>query len=236
MGNTLTILRRELGAYFNSPVAYIVISAFLLFSGGLFFSQVFLVKEATLRDFFGFASFISIFFAPAITMRLLAEEKRSGTLELLITMPVSDWEVVLGKFFAALGMFTVAVLLTITYPVTLSFMGELDWGAVVGGYLGLILMGAAYLAIGVMASSWTRNQVIAAIVAFAVTFSLYLCGKLLPILPSSLAPVLEYISLDSHFANISKGVIDTRDLIYYASLAGACLFLATRSLDSRRWR
>jgi ABC-2 type transport system permease protein len=236
MGNTLTIFRREVGAYFNSPVAYIVVTVFLLVSGYLFFSQVFLVGEATLRDFFGITPLIFIFFAPAVTMRLLAEEKRTGTFELLITMPVGDWEVVLGKFFGALALVAVAILLTLAYPITLSRMGDIDWGAVAGGYLGLILMAAAYLAIGLMASSWTRNQVVAFIVAFAVTFSLYLCGKLLPILPPRLAPILEYLSLDSHFANISKGVIDSRDIIYYVSLVGACLFLATRSLESRRWR
>ncbi len=236
MGNTLTITRRELGSYFNSPVAYIVITVFLLVSGYLFFSQVFLVNEATLRDFFSTTPLIFIFFAPALTMRLLAEEKRTGTLELLITMPVTDWQVVLGKFFAALAVLAVAIVLTFAYPITLSRMGELDWGAVVGGYLGLLLMGAAYVAIGLMCSSWTRNQVIAFIVSFGITFSLYLCGKLLPLMPSALAPVVEYISLDAHFTNIARGVIDSRDLIYYGSLIGACLFLATRSLDSRRWR
>jgi ABC-2 type transport system permease protein len=236
MGNTLTIFRRELGAYFNSPVAYIVVTAFLLVSGYLFFSQVFIVGEATLRDFFGVTPLIFIFFAPAVTMRLLAEEKRTGTLELLITMPVTDWQVVLGKFFAALALFGVAILLTLAYPITLSRLGDLDWGTVAGGYLGLLLLGGAYLAIGLMASSWTKNQVIAFILSFVITFALYLCGKLLPLMPVSLAPIVEYISLDAHFTNIAKGVIDTRDLVYYASLIGACLFLAKQSLESRRWR
>jgi ABC-2 type transport system permease protein len=236
MGNTLTIARRELGAYFNSPIAYIVITVFLLVSGYLFFAQVFLVGDATMRDFFGISPLIFIFFAPAITMRLLAEEKRSGTFELLITMPVTDWQVVMGKYLAALATLGVAILLTLAYPITISRLGELDWGTVTGGYLGLILLGGAYLAIGVMASSWTRNQVVAFILSFAITFALYLCGKLLPLVPASLAPVIEYISLDAHFTNIARGVIDTRDLIYYASLIGACLFLATRSLESRRWR
>jgi ABC-2 type transport system permease protein len=236
MGNTLTIFRREVGAYFNSPVAYIVVTVFLLTSGYLFFSQAFIVGEATLRDFFGVTPLIFIFFAPAVTMRLLAEEKRSGTLELLITMPVTDWQVVIGKFLAALALLAVAILLTLAYPLTLSRLGDLDWGAVAGGYLGLLLLGGAYLAIGLMASSWTKNQVIAFILSFAITFALYLSGKLLPLIPPSLAPVVEYLSLDAHFTNIAKGVIDTRDLVYYASLIGACLFLAKQSLESRRWR
>lgn len=236
MGNTLTIWKKELGSYFNSAVAYIVITVFLLVSGYLFFSQVFLLGEATMRDFFGISPLIFIFFAPALTMRLLAEEKRSGTLEVLITMPVRDWEVVVGKFLAALSVLVVAILLTLAYPITLSRMGDLDWGTVTGGYIGLILVGGAYVSIGMMASSWTRNQVIAFIVAFGITFSLYLFGKLLPLMPARLAPVISYISLDAHFSNISKGVIDTRDLIYYLSLIGACLFMAKQSLDSRRWR
>lgn len=236
MGNTLTIFKRELGAYFNAPVAYIVVTVFLLAVGYLFFSQVFIMQEATMRDLFGITPLIFIFFAPAITMRLLAEEKRSGTIELLITMPVRDWEVVLGKFLAGLSLIGVAVLLTLTYPITLSFYGDLDWGTVAGGYLGLLLLGGAYVAIGIMASSLTENQVVAFIIAFAITFALYLFGKLLPLLPASLAPIIEYISLDLHFSNISKGVIDSRDIIYYLSLIGTCLLLANVSLDSRRWK
>lgn len=236
MGNTLTIMRRELGAYFNSPIAYIVVTVFLLVTGYLFFSQVFLVGEATLRDFFGIAPLIFIFFTPAISMRLLAEEKRTGTLEMLITMPVRDWEVVTGKFMASLALLGTAVAITLAYPLTLSRLGDMDWGTVVGGYLGLFLLGGAYLAIGLMTSSWTRNQVVAFIISFAICFALYLFGKLLPLMPPSLAPLIDYISLDSHFANISRGVIDTRDLIYYLSLIGGCLFLATQSLDSRRWK
>jgi ABC-2 type transport system permease protein len=236
MQNTLIITRRELGAYFNSPVAYIVITIFLAASGGLYFSQVFIGGEATLRQFFGTMPLILLFFAPAITIRLLAEEKRSGTFELLITMPVRDWEVILGKFLAAMGLLAVAILLTVAYPITIGQFGDLDWGIVVGGYLGVLFLGGSYLAIGLMASSWTSNQIVAFIISFAITFALFILGKMLPILPASIAPLVEYISLDVHFTNIAKGVIDTRDLIYYISLGGACLFLAAQSLASRRWR
>ena len=236
MGNTLTIFKRELGSYFNSPVAYIVITVFLLVSGYLFFSQVFIANEATMRDLFGITPLIFIFFAPPVTMRLLAEEKRSGTIELLITMPVKDWEVVMGKFLAALTLFTVAIALTLVYPYTLSLFGDLDWGTVAGGYIGLVLLWGTYVAIGIMASSWTRNQVVAFIIAFGIIFVLYLLGKMLPLLPASLAPVLQYLSLDFHFTKIARGVVDARDVIYYVSLMAACLMLAVQSLDSRRWR
>ncbi len=236
MGNTLTVFKRELGTYFNSPVAYIVVTVYLVVIGYMFFSQAFLVGEATMRDMFGLTPLLFTFFAPAITMRLMAEEKRSGTIELLITMPVRDWEVVLGKFFAGLSVLLVAILLTLAYPITLSFMGDLDWGAVSGGYIGLVLLAAAYIAIGLMTSSWTQNQVVAYIVAWAITFALFIGGKLLPLMPGSIAGIVEYLSLDLHFNNIAKGVIDTRDLIYYLSLIGSCLLVSVQTLDSRRWR
>jgi ABC-2 type transport system permease protein len=236
MTNTMTILRRELAAYFNSPLAYIVVTVFLLACGIVFFSQAFLAQQATMRDFFGYAPFVFLFFAPAVSMRLLAEEKRSGTLELLITMPVGDWEVVLGKFFAAVVLLGVATLMTLAYPVTLSFMGDMDWGSVAGGYLGLLLLWSAYIAIGLMVSSWTKNQVIAFIISWAITFTLYICGKLLLLMPDWLVPLIGYLSPDTHFSNIAKGVIDSRDVIYFLSITGVCLFLAVQSLASRRWR
>ena len=236
MGKTLTIFKRELGAYFNSPVAYIVIALYLLVVGYMFFAQFFLVGEATMRDMFGLAPMLFTFFAPAVTMRLLSEEKRSGTIELLITMPVRDWEVVLGKFLAGLSVLAVAILLTLAYPITISTMGALDWGAVVGGYLGLLLLAGAYVAIGLMASSWTHNQVVAYMVAWVITFALFIGGKLLPLMPGSIATIIEHVSLDLHFNNIAKGVIDTRDIIYYLSLITACLLVTVQTLDSRRWR
>ena len=236
MGKTLSIYKRELGAYFNSPVAYIVIALYLLVVGYMFFAQFFLVGEATMRDMFGLAPMLFTFFAPAVTMRLLSEEKRSGTIELLITMPVRDWEVVLGKFLAGLSVLAVAILLTLAYPITISTMGALDWGAVVGGYLGLLLLAGAYVAIGLMASSWTHNQVVAYMVAWVITFALFIGGKLLPLMPGSIATIIEHVSLDLHFNNIAKGVIDTRDIIYYLSLITACLLVTVQTLDSRRWR
>lgn len=236
MRNILTIAKRELGAYFNSPIAYIVIPAYLLVSGYLFFAQAFLVGEASLRAFFGLAPLLFIFFFPAVTMRLLAEEKRSKTIELLITMPVTDWQVVLGKFLGALGVLVAALGLTLAYAFTLASLGDLDWGVTIAGYLGLLLLGGTYIAIGLMASSWTRHQVAASLITVGITFALYILGYYVADMPKSVAPVVEYLSLDAHFRNISRGVIDTRDLVYYFSLIGGCLFLATQSLDSRRWR
>lgn len=236
MNAALTIGKREIRTYFNSPVAYIVVTVFTLLAGYLFFTQLFLEKQADMRGFFGMTPFLFMFFAPAITMRLLAEEKGSGTLELLITMPVRDWEVVVGKFLAALALVCTTLGLTAVFAVTVSTMGSLDFGPTVGGYIGLVLMGGAYVAIGVMASSFTRNQIVAFILSFAICFALYLFGRLTQFLPAALQPIIAFLSIDGHFENISRGVIDSRDVLYYFSVMGICLLLATTALGSRKWK
>ena len=234
--HALTIARREMRAYFNSPVAYIVVTVFLVLAGFLFFTQALLGGQAEMRPLFDIAPLLFVFLAPAITMRLLAEERRTGTFQLLITLPLRDRDVVLGKFLGALALLTTAIALTLAYPLTLSRLGDLDRGAVIGGYLGLVLMGGGYLAIGLMASAWTRNQIVAFIVAFAISFALFLMGRLGPLVPPALAPVIDYLSLTSHFENIARGVIDTRDVLYYGSLITGCLFVCAQSLASRQWR
>jgi ABC-2 type transport system permease protein len=173
---------------------------------------------------------------PAITMRLLADEKASGTLELLITMPVRDSEVVIGKFLAAMALLCTAIGLTLVFAITVKSLGPLDRGPTIGGYLGLVLMGGAYVSIGVMASALTRNSIVSFIVAFAISFALYLLGRLTQFLPQSLQKLVAYLSIDGHFDNIGRGVIDTRDVIYYFSVMVVCLLIATLSLESRRWK
>jgi len=236
MGNTLTILKRELGSYFNSPIAYIVVTVFLLLGGFLFFQQVFLVGEASMRSYFSLMPLILILTVPPTTMHLLAEEKRSGTIELLVTMPVTDWQVVLGKYFAALAVMTIAILITLVYPITLNSYGDIDWGAVTSGYIGLVLFAGAYIAIGLMTSSWTKDQIIALLLAMLITFAFWLLGEMLQLLPTGVASIVEYATTGSHLQSFSKGVVDSRDVVYFLSLIGACLFMATQSLDSRRWR
>jgi ABC-2 type transport system permease protein len=236
MSPALVISRREIRTYFNSPVAYIVVTVMTGIAGYLFFSQLFLQKQAELRELFQFMPFIFMFVVPAITMRLLADEKASGTLELLSTMPVRDWEVVVGKFLAALALLATAIGLTIVFAITVRFLGPIDRGPVIGGYIGLILMGAAYVSIGVMCSAFTRNSIVAFISSFGICFALYLFGRLVQIVPETLQPVVAFLSIDGHFENIGRGVIDSRDVIYYLSVIGTCLLLATTSLESRRWK
>jgi ABC-2 type transport system permease protein len=236
MSNIWYVMKRELGAYFNSIVAYIVVILFLLITGALFWLNYFQqINTLSLRGFFQQAPLFLAFFAPAITMGLLAEEKRLGTLELLMTMPLSDFEIVMGKFLAAMGLLTVVFAMTLPYPITLSFLGDLDWGAVASGYIGLLLLGGAYSAIGLMASSWTRDQVVSILVAFSICFFLYLIDQLVGQPTGVMARVVEYMSTNSHFQNIARGVVDLRDVIYYLSVMAVSLVVAQVSVASRRW-
>jgi len=236
MNAILTIARREFKAYFNSPVAYIVITIFLALVGIMFFIPFFAQDRVSMRDFFSLAPFLFVFFAPAITMRLIAEERRSGTIELLITMPVRDVDVVIGKFLAALALLVVALVLTLPYAFTIAQFGDLDWGPVWGGYLGLLLLGAVYLAIGLMASSWTENQIVAFVIALFLSMIFLMLDRFLVFVPAALSPWVEYLSFTAHFRNAARGVIDTRDVVFYLSFLVLSMFLAFRSLESRRWR
>ena len=237
MSNHIVIFcKKELKSFFDSPIAYIVITIFLLISGWFFFSDLFLVNQASLRNLFNIIPFIFMFFVPAITMRLISEEKRSGTIEILLTLPVKDYEIILGKFLAGLILIVVAVILTLVYTLALSGLGDLDSGSVVAGYIGLMFLGATYLSIGVFTSSLTQNQIVAFITSFLIIFVLYMLDKVLVFVPNFLASFFEFLSVDYHFSNISRGVIDSRDVIYYLSLIFFFLFLAVRALESRKWR
>jgi ABC-2 type transport system permease protein len=229
------IFQRELRSAFNSPVAYVVIVVFLAIVGWFFTSNLFLMNAASMRLAFELIPLVFLFFVPAVTMRLLAEEKKSGTFELLVTKPVSDLEIVLGKFLAGVSLVAAALLPTLVYLITLLFIGSPDLGPVVGGYLGLLLMGSAYVAIGVFASSLTENQIVAFISGFLIVLALFLADKVLIYMPSGVASVLEFLAIDYHFGNIARGVIDSRDIIYFLSLLGASLTLATTSLERRKW-
>ena len=236
MGSTMAIWRREFRSYFNSPVAYFVITVFLVLVGTLFFVPFFAQDRVTLRGLFTMIPLLFAFFAPAITMRLVAEERRTGTLELLITLPVRDVDVILGKYLAALSLLVTALLLTVPYAVTVSFFGPLDWGPVLGGYLGLLLMGAAFLAIGLMTSSFTENQIIAFVTALFLSMLFLMLDRFMVFLPSSIAQWIEYLSFNVHFRNPVRGMIDSRDVVFFVSFAVMCLFVAFRSLEARRWR
>lgn len=234
MNTIWSILKRELRAYFDSPIAYVVIVVFLLITGWFFTSNFFVVAQADMRVVFGIIPFIFIFFTPAITMRLIAEERKTGTMELLLTMPISDSAIIIGKYLAAVALLSAAVLPTLIYAITIAVLGDMDVGPAIGGYLGLILMGAAYLAIGTFGSSLTENQVVAFIISWLIVFIFFLLDKVLFLLPSWIVSPVEYLAIEYHFQNISRGVIDTRDIVYYLSLIVLALFLASRSLAVKR--
>jgi ABC-2 type transport system permease protein len=218
MRQAIPIFKKEFRSYFVSPIAYIVIAIFLLVTGWFFFATFFLIGQANLRNFFSLLPIIFSFVIPAITMRLVSEELNIGSYEILMTMPVTLTDVVIGKFLAAVAFVFAMLIPTFTYPVTVTALGQLDWGPVVGGYLGAVLLGAAFSAIGLFASTMTRNQIIAFIVGMAICFILTLIDKMLFFLPRSMLGVLAYLGADFHFQNISKGVIDSRDIIYFLSV------------------
>ncbi len=233
MGRTLSVAKREFRSYFNSPIAYIVISTFLLLSGWFFFTPLFLVGRSSLRGFFSFTPLLFVMFIPAITMRLIAEEVKTGTLEWLSSLPLRDLDVVLGKFLAALGLIVVALAFTLPYPISVAMIGSLDWGPVIGGYVGLILLAGALLALGLFASSLTENQIIAFIIGLALCFAFYILDKVTFFLPEQLGAILQYLSVDYHFRNIARGVIDTRDVLFYVGMIVIGLFLTMESVKRR---
>lgn len=238
MRNIATIARRELGAYFNSPIAYVVVAVFLLLSALLFFSALFIQQQADLRELFdGFwTTLLVAIVGPAVTMRLLAEERSNDTLELLLTMPVTDWQVVLGKYLAAVGLFAFAMLGMFVFAATVAMIGPLDKGPAFAGYLGLFLVAATYMAVGMMTSSFTKNQIVAFIGAVLICLILWLIGKVVQVFPPTVQPLLDWLGMDRHIGNMARGVIDTRDLLYFGTLIASCLMVTQATLESRRWR
>ncbi len=232
------LFKKELMSYFNSPIAYIFIGVFLIVGNWLFFNYFFVIGQVNMRDFFSLLPWIFLFLSPAVTMRLWAEEKKSGTIEILLTLPVTDWQVVLAKFLGALVFLTIALLMTLTIPITLVRLGNLDWGPVIGGYLGAIFLGGAYLALGLFVSSLTKNQIVAFIIGLAACFAVFVIGAnfALDNAPRFAVPVMKFLGLGSHFNNVSRGIIDSRDIIYYGSFIFIFLWLNTKMIQGRTWK
>jgi len=224
MKQMTTIAIKEFKDYFISPIAYIVISLFLIVTGWFFFSTFFIFGRADLRDFFSLLPITFSFIIPAVTMRLFSEERNVGSYETLLTMPVSFTDIALGKFLAATG-FTAAMLIpTLSYPIFIAFIGELDPGPVIGGYLGALFLGGAYCSLGLFASSLTRNQIIAFIIGCALCFTLTILDRLLFFMPAKIIGFINYMGSSSHFLNIAKGVIDSRDVLYFISVIFIFIF------------
>ncbi|MBC8489942.1 MAG: ABC transporter permease subunit [Bacteroidetes bacterium] len=233
-----TISKRELQSFFDSLIAYIMLIAFLGFSGfftWLFGSDVFFVKQASLQSFFSIAYWTLFFFIPALTMRLFAEENRSGTIELLLTKPVNDWQVVIGKFLSTFILILIALALTLPYYITVANLGPIDHGAVWSGYLGLILISAAYISIGIFTSSISNNQIVSYLLAlFIGIFFQIIFSMLSSNFSGFLGEMLSYLSVSTHFDSISRGVIDSKDLIFFLSLIFLGLILTEVNLAKKR--
>lgn len=234
------ITKRELASYFDSLIAYIMIILFLGLSG--FFTwlsgdTIFLRNQASLAVFFNISYWTLFFFIPAITMRTLAEENRSGTIELLSTKAVSDWDIIGGKFLASFLLICIAVACTLPYYITISFLGNIDHGAAVGGYFGLLITCAAYVSIGIFASSTTSNQIIAYLIALVIGIFFHLLFSLLASGTTGfLGELLNYLSLRTHYESLSRGVFDSRDLIYFLSLILLWLLMSYTILSKRNWK
>ena len=228
------IMGKELKDFFISPIAYIVISVFLLVTGWLFFSTFFIFNQADMRNFFNLLPMTFAFVVPAITMRLFAEELNTGSYETLLTLPVTFRDIIIGKFLAG-AIFVSAILIpTLSYPLFISLMGELDWGPVFGGYAGAIMLGAAFTAIGLFASALTRNQIIAFILGAVICFTLTTIDRMLFFFPDAMLTVIHYLGASSHFQNVAKGIIDSRDILYFLSLVFLGLYAAHLAMQEKK--
>ncbi len=237
-GNVTAVARRELGFYFASPIAYSVLTVFLVGAGVWLFvgTDFFEMNRATVRPLFEVVPIIFAVVLPAVTMRLISEEKRSGTMELLITMPVTDGDIVLGKYLASLTFLLILLAMSAIFPLIVSTLGDLDGGLVLAGYVGLFLVGASYLALGLMTSTWTRYQILAFFLAAVLALFFYSVNGLLALAWEGARDTFAFLSVKTHFANIARGVIDTRDVVFYLSLIAVPLVIAVQSLQSRNWK
>jgi ABC-2 type transport system permease protein len=236
--NTLTIAMKELKSYFVSPIAYVIIAFWLLATGLFFYLILVNVRTASLQELFGTVTVLLLLIGPALTMRLLSEEQRTGSLELLMTAPIRDWEVVLGKFLAAVLLFIAMMALTLIYPILMQlFGGTPDWGPIFSGYLGLLLFAASFLAIGLFASALSDNQMLAAVIAFVILLILWMIGQLGTGVTGAVSGWLQALSVTDHFNNsFPRGVIDFTDVLFYLLIIGVSLWTTIQIMEAKRWR
>lgn len=237
MNYTAILAKKELKGYFNSPAAYIVLVIFLLLSGWFFASPLFINNSAELRSLFGILPIVYLFFIPAITMSLISKETNSGTLEILSTFPIKESQIIMGKFWASLQLIGIGLAFTLIHLITIMILGSnIDYGPIFCGYIGLILLGGFYSAIGIFSSTITSNQIVAFIISFFIVFFLFIIQFSLFFIPPFFTGFFQYISTGYHFDNIARGVIDTRNLIYFLSGTALFLKLSISILENRKWK
>jgi ABC-2 type transport system permease protein len=254
VNNILAIAHKELKSYFASPIAYVVIGLFALMFGffyytllGIFIEQGMRmmglqggptqnVNDQMIRPLFLNASVLLLFVLPMITMRTYAEEKRSGTIELLLTAPLTDFQIIMGKFLGAMALYAAMLAVTMVHVGVLFAFGQPEWIPIATGYLGLLLMGGCFISVGLLISSFTRNQIVAVMATFAVFLLLWVINWAGPLTGPRTSAVLEYLSITSHLDDFTRGVVDTKHVVYYVSFIAFGLFLTARSVDTERWR
>jgi ABC-2 type transport system permease protein len=235
--NALYVAGKELRTYFVSPVAYVIVALWLVAMGFFFWSSVIGSGEATMRYVFQVVLILLLLIAPALTMRLLAEESRTGTLELLLTAPVRDWSVVIGKFLGAMGLYIVMMGLTLVFPLLLVVLGgNPDWGPVWSGYLGVLLLGMAFISVGLFASSLTSNQMVSAVIGFVILLMLFIIGQVAGNVAAGVGEFLAQLSLSNHFDAFPRGIIDLKDVVFYVTFTAVFLFITIQVVEARRYR
>lgn len=245
----LAVARKEFRSWFASPIGYVYLVFFVLVSMGIFFlvNRFFDSGQVTMRGWFGFLPWIYLFFVPAFGMGLWSQERGHGTIEVLLTLPIQEWQAVLGKFLAGIAFLKVSLLCTITLPFTLTRLGDPDLGSIFASYIGSVLLGGAFLAVSMFLSSLTRNQVVAFILSITVLFVLLLIGHPAMVqmaanamadspLMASVINFLSWLGLLTHFGNIARGVVDSRDLAYYAVVIATFLYLNIVTIQGRKWK
>ena len=237
MRNTLTIALKESRTLLTSPMAYVITAVFVALAGVFFVTSISSAfPEASIRGYVQPATFILVLLAPILTMRVLAEEQKLGTIELLLTSPVRDWEVVVGKFLATFIFYVGMLVISLVFVGMLKWFGDPDLGPVFTGYVGLLLYGGAALSVGLFTSSLTGNQIVAAVVSFGILLFMSVIQQAAASVSGIPATIIKEISIVTHFDDFSRGIIDTRGIIYYLSVIIVFLFFTVRSLETRRWR
>ncbi|MDP2874239.1 MAG: ABC transporter permease subunit [bacterium] len=238
MNSLIALTKKEFGQYFHTPIAFIFIVVFLTAANWLFFQNYFLVGQASLRNWFEFLPWLLVFLIPALTMRLWAEEKKAGTIEALLTLPVTETTVVAGKFLGSILFYLVCLAFSLPLVAIVANTGSLDFGQVVGQYLGAFLLGAGLISVGLFISCLTSNQIVAFIGAAAACFVLIVLGSQMvqAIFPPAIAPYLNLIGFDAHYRNLGRGLIDLRDVIFFLSAIGVFLYANIKNLESRFWQ
>ncbi len=234
--NILAVAEREIRSYFVSPIAWVVTAFFIAMWGYLFGIIIPGSREANLRPVLNNFSVTFLLAAPLLTMRLLAEEARTGTLEVVLTQPIREAELVIGKYLGSVAFLVFMLAATLYFPIQLEIYGNPDEGPMVAGYLGVLLQGMAFLAIGLMASAMTQNQIVAAVITFVCLLILWLSDALSRIVGGTAAQVAQYISITKRFEDMPRGVLDTKDVVFFLTIVVACLFITTQIVAARRWR